>query len=182
MGKEEIYNAFSQEIFFYLLKKVKEKNIAKDILQNTFLKAYENLHQIKQEGKTKAWLFQISRNEVANYYKRASGYVTYFEDTDQLKNENNSDTGCTEPFCCFDHFIDELPGIYKDVVELVFKNGKKQAEAADILNINLPTVKARIRRAKFILKEQFCECCQYSMDENGQLMGEPNCTRCHAIL
>jgi RNA polymerase sigma-70 factor (ECF subfamily) len=182
MKNQEIYHNYNSEIYFFLLKKVKEEHIAKDILQSTFLKAYENFHQIKDKNKIKAWLFRIARNEIMNYYNQESAYVSYFQNNVKQNIENNAHFCCSEKFCCFDNFINELPEIYKEVIKLIYTKGKKQKETAVILNINLPTVKARIRRAKSILKKRFTECCHYEVDKNGRLLGEPNCVKCNTVL
>ena len=83
-----------------------------------------------------------------------------------------------EAICCFDKFINDLPPPYKEVIEIVYIKGKKQKEAASILGITLMNVKVRIKRAKDILKKNFNECCKYSFNANGDLIGESNCNIC----
>ncbi|MEO0331433.1 MAG: RNA polymerase subunit sigma-70, partial [Bacteroidota bacterium] len=56
--------------------------------------------------------------------------------------------------------------------------GHKQKDVAKELEISLENTKARIRRAKGILKEKFKECCKYELDKKGKLIGEPNCSIC----
>ena len=74
--------------------------------------------------------------------------------------------------------INELPEIYKEVIELVYIDGKKQKDAAKHLGISLENVKARIRRAKDMLKKKFKECCKYESNKKGKLIGAPNCSKC----
>lgn len=90
-----------------------------------------------------------------------------------------SGTEKNEAYCCFDNFINELPLIYKEPIELVYIKGKKQQQVAEILDISLANVKARIRRAKGILKKNFSECCKYEFDKNGSLIGEADCSKCN---
>ena len=181
MTKQDIiYKAYHKEIYFFLLKKMNDRNEAKNILQNTFLKAFENYSQVRDEKKTKSWLFQIARNEMIDYYKRESNYTSQYE-----KKENLIDfeqTNVSEQFCCFNSFIDGLPDIYKKPIQLIYKKGKNQSETAEILKLKLTTVKARVRRAKSILIKNFNECCHYDIDIKGKLIGEQNCTKCNKIL
>jgi len=172
METQKIWNRFNEEVYFFVLKKVKNETAANDIFQNTFLKIHKNLHQLKEEEKVKAWVFQITRNEIANHFKNESKYIAPIKENDTVISEKN------EAYCCFDKFINDLPTIYREPVELVYLKGKKQQEAAEILNISLANVKARIRRSKDILKEKFSECCKYEFDKNGSLIGEPNCQKC----
>ncbi len=172
METQKIWNWFNEQIYFFILKRVKNKNAANDIFQNTFLKIHRNLNQVNEEEKIKAWVFQIARNEIANYFNQEAKYKEIL-DPDQ-KNAVPE----YQHICCFDKFINNLPETYKDVIEQVYINGKKQSEVAKEMDISLANVKARIRRAKTILKKNFNECCKYEFDEKGNLIGEPNCASC----
>ena len=68
--------------------------------------------------------------------------------------------------------------MYREVIELVYIKGHKQKDVAVALDISLENTKARIRRAKDMLKHKFKECCKYELDEKGKLTGEPNCSTC----
>ena len=172
METQEIWRKHGEEVYFFILKKAKNKTAAKDIFQNTFFKAHKNLYQLENPGKARAWLFQIVRNEINDYFKRENKYVVSLESEKTAMAEEYQD------ICCFDRFIDELPTSYKAVIDLVYFKGKTQIETAHELNISLPNVKARIRRTKAYLKQRFNECCKYEIDKNGQLIGEPDCTAC----
>ena len=169
---QEILNGYHDEIYFFILKKVKNKDATNEIFQNSFLKIHKNINQIKELEKVKAWIFQIVRNEIANYFNQKSKY------SNQLNVNKTETSNDYQEVCCFDKFINELPDNYKDVIELVYIDGKKQYEAAEILEISLANVKARIRRAKSILKQNFQECCKFTLNKNGDLIGEPNCSCC----
>ena len=172
METQKIWIQFNEELYFFILKKVKNEAATNDIFQNTFLKIHKNLQQLKEDEKVKAWVFQIARNEIANFFNQESVYVAI------TKEGKESDAKNYQNICCFDKFINDLPIIYKEPIELVYIKGKKQQEVSEILNISLANVKARIRRAKDILKKNFNECCKYEFDKNGNLIGEPNCTLC----
>ncbi|CAM3499558.1 sigma-70 family RNA polymerase sigma factor [Aequorivita lipolytica] len=172
METQKIWKQFNEELYFFILKKVKNEAATNDIFQNTFLKIHKNLHQLKEEEKMKAWVFQIARNEIANFFKQESLYITEVgKHTEALEEEYQN-------ICCFDRFINNLPPIYREPIELVYLKGKKQHEVATILHVSHANVKARIRRAKAILKKNFNECCKYEFDKNGSLIGEPNCSQC----
>ena len=58
MNSNEIYQKYEQEMYFFILKNVKNKNITNDIFQSSFLKIHKNIHQLKDEQKSRAWVFQ----------------------------------------------------------------------------------------------------------------------------
>lgn len=182
MKEKNIFSPYQNEIYYFILKKVKDDHIGKDIFQNVFLKALENQHQLKDEQKTRAWLFQITRNEIADYFNQESVYVPKFEGDKNPSLAKESNVFNSIDFCCYETFVNDLPKIYKDVVDLIYNKGIKQQETAEILDISLPNVKARVKRAKDILKNNFEECCQYQLDKDGFLTGEPDCVKCDSIL
>lgn len=172
METQKIWNNFNEELYFFILKKVKDKNIANDIFQNTFLKIHKNLSKLKKEENVKAWVFQIARNETINYLKKESIYIEKLTVNKEIPFENY------QHICCFDKFITNLPKIYRQVIELIYIKGLKQKDVAKKLEISLENVKVRIKRGKDILKQNFNECCKYEIDKNGKLIGESNCSIC----
>ncbi|MEM9896191.1 MAG: sigma-70 family RNA polymerase sigma factor [Bacteroidota bacterium] len=173
MNSELLYKKYGQELYFFILKRVRDKHLSNDILQNVFLKVHQRIDQLKDQHKAKAWAFQICRNEIFDFFKNKTVYVK--KEQVEAVQEKNVDV---ENFCCFDRFIEELPGSYKKVIDLTFIEGRKQQEVASQLDMSLANVKARIRRAKEILKEKFSQCCQYQENEKGQLVGTPDCATC----
>lgn len=173
METQGIWRLHNEELYFFILKRVKNETATNDIFQNTFLKIHKNLQQVKEEEKIRAWVFQIARNEIANYFKNESKYLAPVTEVEETVTDKN------QAYCCFDKFINDLPPKYRETVGLVYIEGKKQDEAAKILAISLANVKARIRRSKDILKEKFSECCKYEFDENGNLIGEADCSTCN---
>lgn len=168
MDSGEIYQKYYSNLFFFILKRVKDEVATKDILQTSFLKIHEKKHQLKEKSKLKAWVFQIVRNEIINHFKAI--HTQPFNDVPSVN--------VTEGACCLDRFIDELPALYQDLVKLIYLDGKSQQEAADLLEISLAAAKGRIRRAKEILKERFISCCKYQVNEKNQLVGEADCEVC----
>lgn len=172
MKTEEIWKKYNNELYFFILKKTKDKSITNDVLQNTFLKIHKNITKLNSDEKAKPWSFQIARNEIANYYNKEAIYVENF-------NSNNIvDIKQVDNYCCFDSFINTLPTNYRQVIELIYVEGFKQKEVASKLAISLDNVKARVRRAKDILKDNFSKCCKYQFNKQGKLIGEANCAMC----
>ncbi|MDN6280646.1 MAG: sigma-70 family RNA polymerase sigma factor [Psychroflexus sp.] len=168
----DIWNDYSSEMYFFCLKKVQNEDIAKEVLQNTFFKIHDKLNQLKSPSQVRSWAFQILRNEIINYYRQDLPK----DDHTELSALSSDDF--KEQFCCFERFIDELPTHYKTAITLVYIKGHQQAEAAEIIGISLSNLKARVRRAKSILKKRFNECCQFSFNDKGELIGDSDCAHC----
>lgn len=172
MNSQEIYQEHGQELYLFILKKVKNKHIANDVFQSTFLKIHKHIEQLKAVEKARSWVFQITRNEIANFFNQKADFETLTgPELDPTEEEAVN-------ICCFDRFINELPDTYKEVIQLTYLSGKKQEEVAALLNISLSNVKARISRSKAMLKERFLDCCKYETNLDGKLIGAPNCAVC----
>lgn len=170
MTTEEIWEKYGDDIYFFILGRVKDRVVADDVFQNVFLKIHNKVESLKDHQKAKSWVFQISRNEIANYYNEVP---KTFESKDLIILKKYEDV-C----CCFNKFINELPDLYKDVIRLVYIEGYQQNEVAEQLDISLANVKARVRRGKEILKKNFKSCCQYKFNKSGKLVGDPDCLSC----
>ncbi len=174
MDTQKIVSNFGTELYFFILKRVKDKDISNDIFQNTFLKIHKNVSKLEKEEKVKAWIFQIARNEISNYFNKESIYVDKIDTSIEIPLHKY------QHICCFDKFINDLPKIYRKVIELIYIEGLKQKEVSEKLEISLENVKIRIKRGKEILKKKLNECCKYEFDKNGKLIGESNCSICEA--
>lgn len=173
MRTQEIYETYGGKLFFFILKRVKDQEVANDILQNSFLKIHKNLNRLKDGKKVKAWVYQIARNEIANHFNRLKKLENIRMPVRLLENES-----VLNNCCCFDRFINQLPLSYKLVIEKVYIEGQKQEQVAKSLGLSLANIKARIRKSKALLKEQFVSCCNYQINTKGKLVGEADCAHC----
>jgi RNA polymerase sigma-70 factor, ECF subfamily len=172
METQNIWDNFNEELYFFILKNVKDKNIANDIFQNTFLKIHNNLGTLKEQEKVKSWVFQIARNETINHFNKEKLYTSEIETLEEIPAQNY------QHICCFDKFINNLPEIQKQVIELIYIKGLMQKDVAKHLDVSLENVKIRVKRAKDTLKKNFNECCKYEINKEGKLFGESNCSTC----
>ncbi|WP_027377925.1 sigma-70 family RNA polymerase sigma factor [Kaistella palustris] len=175
MDTQTVWNNFNSELYFFILKKVKDKNAANDILQNSFLKIHHHISTLRNPEKIRAWVYQIVRNEIIDYLRRESAYSGEFNENKEALVENYDHA------CCFDQFLKDLPEKYRTVIDLLYVEGKKQQEVANLTGLSLENVKIRVKRAKNMLKKNFTECCKYQLDEKGNLTGEPNCAVCTGL-
>ncbi len=65
---EEIWIQFGEQLKYFILGKVKDSNSADDILQEVFLKVHAKKKKIKDDSKIKAWIYQITRNVIIDFF------------------------------------------------------------------------------------------------------------------
>jgi RNA polymerase sigma-70 factor (ECF subfamily) len=70
----ELYSRFHQNVFSFLMKKVKNQADAEDLLQKVFLKIHDSKHLYKEKFKFEQWLFVIARTTTLDHFRAASRY------------------------------------------------------------------------------------------------------------
>ena len=132
-----------------------------DILQEVFIKAYQNLNDFDLNYKFSNWIYSIAHNATISAFrkKKVRPQTVSWEDKDlnnilesTLDVENTSLQKLTYKHIL--KIINQLPLKYKDVLILKFVEGKDYREISDILHKPMGTVATLINRAKKSLKQE----------------------------
>ena len=170
MNSEEIWNKFSEKIKYFLLKRVTDKSVADDLLQEVFVKIHTHLSHLKEEEKVEKWVFQIAYNKLNDYFRKSN--QSTFSDITQYSFVHIEESDSHELEDCLSPFIQSLPNIYKDAIILSEVEGLKQKEVAIQLGLSESGAKSRIQRGRELIKQHFIDCCHFHLDANGKLVGE----------
>jgi RNA polymerase sigma-70 factor (ECF subfamily) len=143
----------------FAINLTRDTEAANDLYQETLYKALANKEKYNAGTNIKAWLFTIMRNIFINNYRRRAKQKTIFDSTpnDYLINlkqasiANSAETNLRMKE--INGAIQQLPEIFKTPFLLYF-DGYKYNEIADVLHEPLGTIKSRIHFARKLLKEQ----------------------------
>jgi len=153
---------YGNELVRLAFSYVKDKEIAKDMVQNTFIKCYKNLDSFRFDAQVKTWLYRITINECKDYLKSWNYKMV------QVRSFINETTRAILPSIektVLDKYETEqmkekiftLPKVYREVIYLYYYESLKTDEIADVLDIPVNTVKTRLRRAKQRLESKIKE-------------------------
>lgn len=137
----------------------RDTEAAKDLFQETLYRALANRDKYNVGTNIKAWLYTIMRNIFINNYRRKVKQNTIFDSTpnDFLLNQNQAVVGNAAEANLrmkdVQEAIHKLPAIFKNPFLLYF-DGFKYHEIADMLGEPLGTIKSRIHFARKLLKTQ----------------------------
>ena len=141
------------------LRLTRDREAAKDLIQETVLKAYSNREKFAEGTNLKAWLYTIMKNTFITNYQRTVKRNTFIDTSDNLhflhSNNNIIENQAYSNFAMKDirEAVDRLEDVYRIPFMMHFK-GFKYFEIAEKLNIPIGTVKNRIHIARKELKQQ----------------------------
>ena len=143
----------------FAINLTRDSEEANDLFQETLYKALANQEKYHVGTNIKAWLFTIMRNIFINNYRRKVKQRTIFDNTpneylinqkqDTIVNAAESNLRMKE----IQEAMNTLPQIFKTPFLLYF-DGYKYNEIAELLLVPLGTIKSRIHFARKLLKEQ----------------------------
>ncbi|WP_310555713.1 sigma-70 family RNA polymerase sigma factor [Flavobacterium sp.] len=169
---ELIWTDLHQELKKFIFSKVKNMDICEDILQDVFLKIQLNINTLSDCSKLTSWVYQITRNAVADYYRKIK-LDTRIDKFDLAEQENE------EPLYvslsnCINQKINNLSPKYKQSILLTYFDNYSQISLAKELNISYSGAKTRVQRGRDKLKELIVDCPNVEKDNKGNLISFEN--------
>lgn len=150
----EIIKRYQDKLMRYTLYLIRDNDKAKDIVQETFIKAYINLNSFNTKKKFSNWIYRIAHNETINFLKKYKKEISL---NDNLKFENDNiiedNFLKTELKDLIWKCIDKIPTSLKEPLILYYFEEKSYEEISDVLRIPIGTVGTKINRAKILLKK-----------------------------
>lgn len=139
----------------YLL--LKDYQLAEEVVQDTFIIAYEKVHQLDDPDKIKSWLTTIVINRCRSHMRRWS-WKNIFPAFDWVSEEANDQTPEVELLAVIDNrnlskVIQKLDYKYREVITLFYFNEMKISDIASQLKTKETTIKSRLKRGRMLLKK-----------------------------
>ncbi|WP_299172709.1 RNA polymerase sigma factor [uncultured Allomuricauda sp.] len=172
-GERELYEILlrrnNQKLFRVIRSYLKDESEVEDIMQNTYLKAFEKLYQFKHSSTYGTWLIRIGINEVLARLKEKGKVVDLYQRSSETKQNSileipdktqlNPEKRIirNEAKQLLENAIDTLEVKYRTVYVLKEIEEMSITDISECLNISKSNVKVRLHRAKNTLKENLYE-------------------------
>lgn len=165
MSFNNIWNNHKGHVLNFIKTKIDNRYIADDILQEVSIKLLNNLNQKIEIKNYKSWLFQVTRNTIADYYRKNKKH------SELLINQSEIKANSSTCICDLSGFVIQtyLPEKYSKPLYLSDIEQKPQQEIAEMLNLSLTATKSRIQRGRKKLKELVSECIDISYNNKEQV-------------
>jgi RNA polymerase sigma-70 factor (ECF subfamily) len=174
----DVYDSHYRRIRRFVLALVKNESVADDVIQDTFLRVQKNLDDLHDPSRLSAWIHRIAFNLCQDHFRRVrSDPVSDDSPTDVEEVPSGSSVeeaaGQEEMGSCVRDKVDQLPRNLRTVLILHDVSELTHREIAEVLGLEVGTVRVTLHRARARLREILQQDCSFQTDERGVLVCEP---------
>ena len=132
-------------VFNYIFNIVKNKDVADDIFQETFVKAISTIKQGRytDSGKFSAWITRIAHNLIIDFFRQAKSENTISADQENIEDPLVT----TQIHTDVKRIMDSLPDSQREVLEMRFYRNMSFKEIAEATDVSINTALGRMRYA-----------------------------------
>lgn len=166
-GDSKAYNTFVEKyrraLYYHILKMVRDKEIVDDLVQETFIKAFDNINSYNASYAFSTWLYRIATNHTIDYLRKKKLRTLSIDEPVQTKEGEmnmelpDREAETDEPMMrkqrheILREAIQNLPEKYRRVIQMRHMEELSYQEISETLDLPLGTVKAHIFRARELL-------------------------------
>jgi RNA polymerase sigma-70 factor (ECF subfamily) len=198
-GSERLWHEVHDRLTAFVAQRVDDPADVADLVQTVFLRVHQHMASIEDEQRLLPWLFQITRNAIADYYRApvrrreiggvapdgavdlragqgtATAAGTSAENPEPLhpidpRSASDDEPATRELAGCVRPLLQLLPPSYQEALTLVEFDGVAQVEAASRLGISVSGMKSRVQRGRAMLRDGLLECCEISRSATGGVL------------
>ena len=150
-GLRMMMNAYQSRLYWHIRRLVDDEDAAKDVLQETFIKVYQNFSQFKKDSQLYTWLYRIASNEALQHLNKVKKMQKTEQDADiYLENQKaeNSGRNADEIEDLLQDAIQKLPEKQRMVFTLRYYDDLPYEEISKILDMSVSTLKTNYHYAK----------------------------------
>lgn len=159
----QLYNDTYRQAYQVAMQMFHDENEAFDILQDSYIKAFNNLSNLKEPSKFKSWFFQIVSNTCRDYLRKRKNNPMFFSDMTYEDDNGENEIEFVDESTAFSpeenvdysetkrlvaEMIDNLPDEQRLVLLMYYIEGLSIKEIAQSLEISENTVKSRMNYGK----------------------------------
>jgi len=165
---------YQRELYGYLRRYLGDANLADDVFQATFLQVYIKIAQYEPGRAARPWLYTIATHQAIDAMRRVGRHPMVSLEQAASEGENGEVRSMVDMLEARESspldqtlegesreqvraYVDKLPEFLRQVVVLVYYQGLKYREVADILDVPVGTVKSRLHTALVKLQESWTE-------------------------
>ena len=152
-----VYDRFNRPLFNFLARLTRRRDVAEDLLEETWLRLIARAPELREDTRLGAWLYTVARNLYASYRRsramedsHAAGLSGWGSRASAAPSPFDS-AAATEVERRIEAALGELPLVYREALLLAAVEGMRPAEAAEVCGITPEAMRQRLSRARALL-------------------------------
>lgn len=153
-GYIHIINKYKNPLYATILRMTKNPQFAEDLLQEAFIKVYEQLGKYDQKGSFKSWLYRVAINHCLDQLRKKSFQTEEIDDT-KLRNHETPEVVLlqNEKSREIEKMVSILPEDERMILMLRYANELSYDEISEVLSVTITDVRNKLHRAKKKLRK-----------------------------
>ncbi|MBM3168503.1 MAG: sigma-70 family RNA polymerase sigma factor [Bacteroidetes bacterium] len=154
VAQRQLYDQYSGKFMAICLRYLKDRQLAEDILIQSFMKIFEKIGQFESKGSFEGWMKRIVVTQALMALRTEKQQVLHhsLEEASQILDATETITQMEAAEMLT--LVQELPSGYRTVFNLFVIEGYSHTEIAQLLGITESTSKSQLNRARNVLKEK----------------------------
>jgi RNA polymerase sigma-70 factor (ECF subfamily) len=164
---EEIVARYRDELLGYLIRQLRDREIAEDALQQVFVKVFRKCDQFEESRRFRPWIYRIARNQSIDSRRREQRHAHIRLDEPESTCDNEHalvdiiESSVVQPAAATEQreqyersreAVEGLPQRLREPFNLVYRDQLKYSDAAEVLSVPLGTIKSRMHCALSTLR------------------------------
>lgn len=156
---DELFELYGQKLCGFALKYLRSESEAEELVQEVFVRIWENRKSLKSEYSFKSYLFTIALNQIRKFFNKRATSLRYIAKLQYENQEADNRTAESIDYGFLLRRIDEIINTFPERKRQIFlksrKEGKTSKEIAQELDITIGTVDNQVSDALRIIREAF---------------------------
>jgi len=155
--QEALYRALSPKMLAVCMRYASDKDEAQDILQEGFIKMFNNVHKYRGDGNLEGWIRRIMVHTAISRYRKMKPMVLVEDMAETHEAGTTSDNANNLEVSDLMKLVQQLPQVYRSVFNLYAIEGYSHQEIGTKLGITELLSRTTLYRARNILKEKLLQ-------------------------
>lgn len=156
---EKLFKIYHKRLYAFIFELIKSKEDCEEIVQNAFIKVWENKESYKEEYPFDAYLFKIAKNAFLNHNRKQINrrvFEKHFEIYTEVIDESTEEhLQFKETKIFIDTLINSMPPKRKEIFTLQKIEGLSRKEISEKLNLSIVTIDSHLMKANKQMIEGF---------------------------
>jgi len=156
-----LFQRYSAKLYYFAYRYLRCREESSELVQNVFLKLWENHKNLKKEASIRSFMFTIAYNEICTLFRRRICLQKYFDhirlEKNQISFETEEKIDCNSLIERLDQIIKQLPEKQKSIFIKSRIEGKSSRSIADELGLSSGTIDNYISKILKIINEKLTE-------------------------